>query len=337
MHFLAGDALKFIGTVETVLKVNYCATGENVLLRILPVSRLARLLSVPLLLACSISAHGWGFVGHRYANGLAVDSLPSELKPLYAANRAWIVQHAGDPDQWRNQNRAEGPKHFIDLDTWGAEVAENYPQDYWTACGLYGKEAVDKNGVVPWRIGEYYGKLIRAFKEKNAKQIIEISTFLGHYVADIHVPFHAIANYDGQLTGQKGLHARFESVMVERQIKPEDLKPQKASIIKHPVATAFQWAKTSMRRSEKALQADREAVAQDKAYGEPYYKIFSAQMRPLALRCLEESGRDLASLWNSAWIAAGRPALPEATDVHAGEPLDKPTHDPDQPTTPKAP
>jgi hypothetical protein len=292
---------------------------------------LARLLSLPLLLILSVSAHAWGVTGHRYANGLAVDSLPSELKPLYAANRAWIVQHSVDPDQWRNQNRSEGPKHFIDLDTWGMEIAENYPEDYWIACGIYGKEAVDKNGVVPWRIGEYYGKLVRAFKEKNARQIVEISAFLGHYVADIHVPFHAIANYDGQLTGQKGLHARFESVMVERQIKAEDLKLQTAGEIKNPVGTAFKWAKTSLRRSGDVLQADKEAVAQDKGYGDTYYKLFGEKTRALAIQCLQESGRDLASLWRSAWIAAGRPTLPDAVDVHAGEPLDKPTRDPDLP------
>ena len=38
-----------------------------------------------------------------------------------------------------------------------------------------------------------------------------MSAVLAHYVADAHVPFHAVVNYDGQLTGQRGIHSRFES------------------------------------------------------------------------------------------------------------------------------
>ena len=37
------------------------------------------------------------------------------------------------------------------------------------------------------------------------------SAVLSHYVEDAHVPFHAIGNYDGQLTNQRGIHSRFET------------------------------------------------------------------------------------------------------------------------------
>ena len=36
------------------------------------------------------------------------------------------------------------------------------------------------------------------------------------YCADAHVPFHATLNHDGQLTGQWGIHSRFESELFER-------------------------------------------------------------------------------------------------------------------------
>lgn len=294
------------------------------------------LLAVSMMAFLPLTAEAWGVVGHRYANGLAVDTLPAELKPFFEANRAWIVAHSSDPDKWRNANRAEAPSHFIDLDMWGADVAAHYPEDYWTACGIYGKEAIDKNGTVPWRIGQYYGKLVTAFKKKDARAIVEISTFLGHYVADIHVPFHAVANYDGQLSGQKGIHARFESVMVERQIKETDLKKRAPKPIKNPVNMAFAWARLSMKRASDVLQMDKDAVAVDAQFGETYYTRFGAKARPIAVAALEESGRDLAGIWIAAWEAAGKPELPLPADVHAGEPLDAPTRDPDLPApTPK--
>lgn len=282
------------------------------------------------LLSASPRASAWGAVGHHDINRLAILCLPAELRPLYTANQDWIVQHSIDPDLWREQDHSEGPHHFIDLDTWGESAVVSFPEQYPVACGLYGKAAVDKNGVVPWRIGEYYGKLVRAFKAGDGRTIVEISAWLGHYAADIHVPFHAAANYDGQLTGQKGIHARFESILLERQIRFEDLKPLPAVPLKDPVIAAFDWARTSLRLSREVLRADKMAVGRDSSYGDTYYKAFGVQARPIALRRLQEGARDLASLWLSAWITAGRPAPLSPTNVHAAESLDRPTHDPDK-------
>ncbi|HLV79453.1 MAG TPA: S1/P1 nuclease [Chthonomonadaceae bacterium] len=281
-----------------------------------------------LLIASAFRASAWGANGHRYTNRLAVDALPAALRPLYAANRDWIAEHSNDPDTfWKNQSRLEGPTHFIDLDTWGLEAANNFPQDYQAACKLYGKEKIDKNGTVPWRIGQFYGLLVHAFKQKDSRAVVEISAWLGHYAADSHVPFHAAANYDGQLTGQKGLHARFESTMVNRQIKFEDLKARPAVQLADPVASAFHWLRDSLKLSTTVLAADKEAAAQDPAYGDAYYTAFGAKSRQIAVQRLEEGAQDLASLWYSAWLAAGKPDLP-ASDVHAGEAAGQPTHDP---------
>ncbi len=42
------------------------------------------------------------------------------------------------------------------------------------------------------------------------------SAVASHYMQDAHQPFHASINYDGQLTGNNGIHARFERDLVER-------------------------------------------------------------------------------------------------------------------------
>ena len=76
---------------------------------------------------------------------------------------------------------------------------------------------VQKNGLLPWRVEEMYGKLVRAFADVKAERgyardnVKFLSAVMAHYIGDAHVPFHAVLNYDGQLTNQQGLHSRFES------------------------------------------------------------------------------------------------------------------------------
>ena len=92
----------------------------------------------------------------------------------------------------------------------------------------YGREFVDKNGTLPWRTEEIYTKLVEAFTQKAAysrENIKFFSSVIAHYVADAHVPFHAALNYDGQLTGQWGIHARFETELFERYRAQLVVKP----------------------------------------------------------------------------------------------------------------
>jgi hypothetical protein len=297
----------------------------------------AIILCILVLLIPASSCLGWGATGHIYANNLAIDCLPGALTPLYQANRAWITRHSVDPDEWRRDNfAAESPRHFIDLDVDGLEAARTYPEEYWIAAGLVGKDKLDKNGTLPWRIAEYYGKLVRAFRSRNPLAVVEISTWLGHYVSDAHVPFHATANYDGQLTGQRGIHVRFEVRLLDQLIKPGDLKAKPASIVKNPVTAAFQWVHASLGYCAEILEADKRALQQDAGYGYNYYSDFAMSARPVAIQCLEQSAHDTASLWMSAWVEAGRPEFP-AVDLHASDPPDKPARDPDLPTVKPSP
>ena len=72
-------------------------------------------------------------------------------------------------------------------------------------------------------------KLIEAFTQKatySRDNIKYFSAFLGHYLSDAQVPFHAALNHDGQLTGQWGIHSRFETETFERYRDSLDVKPK---------------------------------------------------------------------------------------------------------------
>jgi hypothetical protein len=54
-------------------------------------------------------------------------------------------------------------------------------------------------------------RLTRAFKEHDRERILRYSADLGHYIGDAHVPLHCTRNYNGQLSGQHGIHGFWES------------------------------------------------------------------------------------------------------------------------------
>ncbi|MDV7392028.1 hypothetical protein RZS08_11760, partial [Arthrospira platensis SPKY1] len=70
-------------------------------------------------------------------------------------------------------------------------------------------------GILPYYIYDHYYKLVRAFREMDAKRILQLATHLGHYLGDAHVPLHTTKNYNGQLTNQIGIHAFWESKVPE--------------------------------------------------------------------------------------------------------------------------
>lgn len=259
----------------------------------------------------SLPARAWGPKGHRIVNGQAVSALKNVAPALfrfYANHRDYLIEHSLDPDLWRRFDKSEGPRHYINLDVFGSQAPfPALPHDRKKAEALFGKAFITRGGLVPWTIGYRYRQLVGAWKKRDVAAIVKQSAALGHYVADVHVPFHATANYDGQLTGQKGIHARFETLMVDQSVDEATLKPADARIVKDPVEAAFGWAVDSIALCSPLLQDDAEAAKSDALYGARYYEIFTPRARPFATRRLEEATTDLSSLWLSAWQEAGKP------------------------------
>jgi len=74
-----------------------------------------------LLLVCIYQkAFCWGFFAHRRINYYAVFLLPPEMLVLYKPNIEFLSDHAVDPDKRRYAVAAEGPRHYIDMDKYGA-------------------------------------------------------------------------------------------------------------------------------------------------------------------------------------------------------------------------
>jgi hypothetical protein len=261
----------------------------------------------------------WQDKGHQIVNGVAVDALPAPLRAFYQQHRDYVVEHSIDPDTDKRKDRErklrgeplEGPRHFIDLDHYGPPPFSALPHEYDAAVEKYGKATVDQIGTVPWRIEEVYQELVSAFRQKDTDAILHHSAWLGHYVGDAHVPFHATENYDGQLTGQPKIHAYFEAELLTL-IDPKAIHPEPARQTHQPPhELAFAWLQESYADVKPLLDADAAHGGKNGPEGRDLAG-FAQTARPIAVDRLTKAASRLASLWYSAWLEAGRPGLPAA-------------------------
>jgi hypothetical protein len=260
-------------------------------------------------------ADAWGFEAHKYILDRAIKLLPAEIRPFFEKYRVAIVEHAIDPDLWRSVgfDAEESPRHFVDMDAYGLAPFKGLPRDFDQAVARYGREFVTKNGLLPWRAQEFHVKLVEAFTQKatySRDNIKYFSAFLGHYLSDAEVPFHASLNHDGQLTGQWGIHSRFETETFERYRSSLDVKPGPIVAVTSARDLAFDSLVTSFSQVQAILDADKAAVAGREAYDDAYFASFYGKVKPILERRLADSITAVASAIASAWEQAGRPALP---------------------------
>ena len=95
------------------------------------------------------------------------------------------------------------------------------PREYGAALGSSAGDA-EAQRMLPWRATEIFGNLRRGFEGFTrgsgfaANDVVLFAPVLCHYMQDAHQPLHATINCNGQLTGNDGIHSRFESDLIER-------------------------------------------------------------------------------------------------------------------------
>jgi hypothetical protein len=276
-------------------------------------TRLVLALVVVALVATPGSAFAWGIEVHKFIMARAIPLLPREIRPYFEKYQASIAEHAGDPDLWRTVGWVEEPpRHFVDMDGYGPYPFKEFPHDYDEAVRRYGLEFVQKNGTLPWRSEEMYRKLVEAFMQKapySRENIRLFASVISHYTADAHQPFHAALNYDGQLTGQWGIHSRFESELFERYQSKLHLTPADPSGIARPRDFIIDALTASFALVRPILDADKAAVAGREFYDDEYFEKLFAATRPILEKRLSDSITSVAAMISAAWIEAGRPAV----------------------------
>jgi hypothetical protein len=277
--------------------------------------------SLSLLLAAGpVRLNAWGYDAHKTIMDQAIALLPSEIRPLFEQNRTTLVEHVIDPDLWQNAgfDNEESPHHFLDLDWegYGKYPFAGLPRDYTAAVAKFGKSRIEQNGTLPWRTEEMYGNLRRAFEAYERRgpfgrnDIVFYSAWLTHYVSDAHVPFHAVLNYDGQLTNQHGIHSRFEAYLFERYRDQWTIAPKPIAPIKNPRDFIFDTVLEGTQLVAPILKSDLDVIGGRDEYDDVYYAAFFKANRAVLERRLNEAIAASAAMIAGAWEAAGKPALP---------------------------
>lgn len=253
-------------------------------------------------------AKAWGPRGHELVNEHAVGTLPPELRPFFEAHRAWLVSNASLPDEWVDSDPDEQPHHYIDIERY-ARKFEQMPQKREQVIARVGERYLADSGDILWWLPHATHQLARAMRARNKEEILRWAVAVAHYAADICQPLHTTENYDGQLTQQPGVHAKFETQTVNHVAGFLQVQPPPARILADPYNSVFAQIARSYRRLPEILKADKQARNVDQQRGTTYSALMGSKLRSLIREQLEAGATLAGSLWLTAWVEAGRPNL----------------------------
>ncbi len=279
-----------------------------------------------LLLAVVSLAHGWGNEAHIRINRAAVEIIPGQFGAYLDQFADTLSLHAPDPDSWKRNDPDEGYRHYIDIDLYSRPPFDNLPVELDQLVARFGEDNVKRWGIGPYRIAEYSQKIIDMFKTGQWEESLIPLAALGHYVADLHMPLHVVANYNGQLTGNDGIHFRWEVPLIDEYIDTViayDVLENNIAPFEDPLDEAFYIVRESYREHFTIIQADsiaRESLsAQDQEIlsgydplpeDTPYYDILFRESGQLAQQQVNRAATRVAAYWYFCWVAAGRPVPP---------------------------
>lgn len=271
-------------------------------------------------------AFSWGFYGHKQINQHAIFLLPPAMMVLYKPNVEFITVHSVDPDKRRYIVKEEGARHYIDLNRYGIYPFEELPRNWNEAAEKYTEDSLMAHGIVPWWINIMLYRLTEAFREKNYPAILKLSAEIGHYVADAHVPLHAHSNYNGQQTGQHGIHGLWESRIPELLASTNfDFWIGKAEYISNIQTFVWQRILESAAAADTVLLLEKELSLQFspslkyafeerngllvRQYSSAFATAYDTAMNGMVERRMRQSIFAVASIWYTAWVNAGQPTL----------------------------
>lgn len=284
--------------------------------------------------------YSWGFFGHKKINRMAVFTLPPEMIKFYKKNIEYITEHAVDPDKRRYAVDGEAPRHYIDIDHYvhdGGDPFAVVPKKWNDAVEKFTEDTLQAYGIVPWHVNLMMIRLTKAFEAKDVDQILKLSADLGHYIGDSHVPLHTTENYNGQLTGQRGIHGFWESRLPELKSKDYDYFVGRAVYVENILEDEWETVKQSFGAKDSVLEFEQilnDKFPKDqkyafenrgsvlmKTYSEEYSTKYHEMLDGMVERRLTQSIIKVGSYWYTAWVNAGQPNLDELLEKKPSQKL----------------
>jgi hypothetical protein len=307
---------------------------------------MAKRLTIIILLSTTIFslALAWGEWGHKHINRAAIFALPDSMRIFFYNHADFITEESVVPDIRKHtiNDKAEGARHFIDIEDYNKGPIDNLPRTSTEARAKYDSSFMQKNGILPWYIQDMMIKLTKAFKDKRKSEILFLAADLGHYLGDANMPLHTSSNHDGQLTGQKGIHAFWEAQLPEQFGTTYDLNVGQAVYISditletwniishtHMLADTLLLIERNVKatfQKDKIFKTDSAGNIMKNIFGQPihtseYAIAVHTAMKGMVQSQMRHAIKDIANYWYTAWVNAGRPNLqdldsPALTDAN---------------------
>lgn len=262
-------------------------------------------------------AHAWGLKAHRFVNETAIEILPEPLRAHYRRHRETLSDLAVAPDVLlrKRDGEREAIRHYLNLENYGEDVSLLGRLTRSDAERRFGKRKVEKAGLLVWVIVNHARGIERAMRRGDWNAAIKTSGYAGHYVADGFMPLHTTANFDGQESAAgPGLHEALEHDIVDGDLRaigravrsrlaPADATP----VTQRRVFDSLVEVHTDVAPLVAAhVEASRAGTVVSRAYE----NVLERKSRAILEKRLADAVSAVASLWLSAWEAAGRPTPP---------------------------
>ncbi len=281
---------------------------------------LAAALALALSLALPATGWTWGSTTHHYIAEHYSQYLPPYIDGLRAYD-ATVDQKVTDPDTRKSSTPGESYRHYIDIDAYNEFFTGTLSHDRATLEAEYGASTVLNNGVIPWAVGEVVSTLTSEFQARQWSASATTIADLCHYVGDANQPLHCTQNFDGQYTGNGGIHSRYESEMMDLHIGELTSAPGTATYYPNVVDAMFGVIGDSWSGVTTILEGDDTAKnASGGQFNSAYYGFLWAYTKNMTQARIDSAAVMTASLVYTAWVNAGRPPVPgSSANVDSGE------------------
>jgi hypothetical protein len=237
----------------------------------------------------------------------------------------FISENAVNPDRRRYAVKREAEKHYIDLDHYGDSALYKLPKYWAEAIQKYPEDSLRAHGIGPWSAYLTFFSLTKAFAAKDKTAILRLSADLGHYLGDLNVPLHTTKNYNGQLTGQAGIHGFWESRVPELLAKNYSFWVGKARYVSDPQQALWETVARSHSQVDSVLRIEKILSLQFpvdqkysyeerngltvRVYSREFTEAYALALDGQVERQMRASIKMIADFWYTAWVNAGQPDL----------------------------
>ncbi len=218
----------------------------------------------------------------------------------------------------------------IEIEDWLSYSAAD--RDTFDGKKIFAVDQFSAYGILPFHLQQMQARLTNAFVAKDRQAILRLSTEMGHYIGDAHVPLHTTENYNGQLTDQVGIHAFWESRLPELFADERyDFFVGPARYLKDPADFFWSIVLESHQLLDSVLLIEKElsqTFPRDKQYCyedrldinirtqcRAYAEAYHERMKGMVEKRMKDAILAIGSSWYTAWVDAGQPKL-DHLDVH---------------------